>query len=123
MLPLETNASYYGDALRPAHTTIAAERDGRHQRTAIVQGLWIADSHLHGRVRIRFYPPVNNITHFEETHPGGGLSADEGLLSAPVFFKLAAVQHKVMDSTAEISAGDLNLITGEVTDPHTRCSF
>jgi hypothetical protein len=82
----------------------------------LFKGFALLDSHLHGRVRIRFYPPVNNITHFEVTHPGGGLSADEGLLSAPLFFKLAAVDHKVMDSTAEISAGDLNLITGEVTE-------
>ena len=116
VLPLETNASYYGDALRPVHTTIAAEQEYGISGRLLFKGFALLDSHLHGRVRIKFYPPVNNITHFEVTHPGGGLSADEGLLSAPLFFKLAAVDHKVMDSTAEISAGDLNLITGEVTD-------
>jgi hypothetical protein len=97
------------------HTTIAAEREYGISGRLLFKGFALLDSHLHGRVRIKFYSPVNNIAHFEVTHPGGGLSADAGLLSAPVFFKLAAVQHKVMDSTAEISAGDLNLITGEVT--------
>jgi hypothetical protein len=116
VLPLDSHASFYGDALRPVHTTIAAEQEYGISGRLLFKGFALLDSHLHGRVRIKFYPPVDNVAHFEVTHPGGGLSADDGLLSAPVFFKLAAVQHKVMDSTAELSTGDLNLITGEVTN-------
>lgn len=123
VLPIESRASYYGDALRPVHSTDPAEVALGLTGKLLFRGLALLDSHLHGKVRIRFFPPVDDITHFEVTHPGGGLSADDGMLSAPVFFRLAAVQHKVMDSTSEISSGDLNLVTGEVTNLRYKLFF
>ncbi len=116
VLPINTEGSYYGDALRPVHTTSGTEQELGISGRLLFRGLALLDSHLYGKVRIKFFPPVNNIAHFEVTHPGGGLSADDGRLSAPVFFKLAAVGHKVMDSTSHVSSGDLNLVTGEVTN-------
>ena len=114
-LPVNTAASYYGDALRAVHTTDKAEAAFGLTGKLLFGGLAMLDTHLSGSVRIRFSPPVNNISHFEVTH-GNGLSGDDSRLSAPQFFKLPAIQHQVMDSSEEHSSGDLNLITGAVTN-------
>ncbi len=115
VLPLDKRASYYGDALRAAHTANPQEAFYGLTGNLLFGGLAMLDSHLNGSVRIKFSPPVDNIAHFEVTH-GEGLVGDEGRLSAPQFFKLPAFQHKLMDSPDAISSGDLNLATGEVTN-------
>lgn len=114
-LPLNKAASYYGDALRAVHTTDKGEAEYGLTGKLLFGGLAMLDTHLSGSVRIKFSPPVNNVSHFEVTH-GNGLAGDDSRLSAPQFFKLAAVRHQVMDSSEEHSSGDLNLITGEVTN-------
>ena len=114
-LPLNKAASYYGDALRAVHTTDKAEAEYGLTGKLLFGGLAMLDTHLSGSVRIKFFPPVNNISHFEVTH-GNGLAGDDSRLSAPQFFKLAAIGHQVMDSSEEHSSGDLNLVTGQVTN-------
>ena len=115
VLPLNAESSYYGDALRPVHTADEKEAEFGLTGKLLFGGLALLNSRLHGSVRIKFYPPVNNIAHFEVTHPKG-LKGDDGRLSAPQFYKLPALQHQVMDGTDRLSSGDLNLITGEVTN-------
>ncbi|OFW30306.1 MAG: hypothetical protein A3H97_09495 [Acidobacteria bacterium RIFCSPLOWO2_02_FULL_65_29] len=114
-LPLNKAASYYGDALRAVHTTDKAEVEYGLTGQLLFGGLAMLDTHLGGSVRITFSPPVNDVSHFEVTH-GNGLAGDDSRLSAPQFFKLPAIEHRVMDSAAERSSGDLNLVTGEVTN-------
>ncbi len=114
-LPLNKAASYYGDALRAVHTADTGEAEYGLTGKLLFGGLAMLDTHLSGSVQIKFSPPVNNISHFEVTH-GNGLAGDDSRLSAPQFFKLAAVGHQVMDSSEERSSGDVNLITGEVTN-------
>ncbi len=115
VLPLNPESSYYGDALRAVHTTDRKEAEFGLTGKLLFGGLALLDSRLHGSVRIRFYPPVDNVAHFEVTHPKG-LKGEDGRLTAPQFFKLPALQHQVMDGTDSLSSGDLNLITGEVTN-------
>ena len=114
-LPLNKAASYYGDALRAVHTAEKGEAAFGLTGNLLFGGLAMLDTHLSGSVRIKFTPPVNNVSHFEVTHGTTGLVGDDSRLSAPQFFKLPAIQHQVMDSAAEHSSGDLNLVTGEVT--------
>lgn len=115
-LPLNKAASYYGDALRAVHTTDTEEAAFGLTGNLLFGGLANLDTHLSGSVRIKFAPPVKNVSHFEVTHGTTGLVGDDARLSAPQFFKLPATQHQVMDSAAEHSSGNLNLVTGEVTD-------
>jgi len=115
-LPLNKAASYYGDAIRGAHTTDKEEAEFGLTGTLLFGGLAYVNTHLSGSVRIKFSPPVNNVTSFEVTHGTTGLVGDDVRMSAPQFYKLAATQHQVMDSAAEPSSGRLNLVTGEVTD-------
>ena len=115
-LPLNKAASYYGDALRPVHTDDKKEAEYGLTGRLLFGGLAMLDTHLGGTMRIRFTPPVNNITTFEVTHGASGLAGDDARLSAPQFFCMPAIKHQVMDAAAAPSSGKLNLITGEVTD-------
>ena len=115
VLPIHSESSYYGDALRPVHTADKKEAEFGLTGKLLFGGLALLNSTLHGSVRIKFFPPVNNVAHFEVTHPGG-LKGDDGKLTAPQFFKLPALQHQVMDGTESLSSGDLDLITGDVTN-------
>src|SRR5439155_25509847 len=114
-LPLNKESSYHGDPLRGVHTTDPAEAEYGLTGKLLFGGLAMLDSHLTGSVAIRFSPPVNDIAHFEVTHPKG-LVGDDERLAAPQFFKMPAIGHKVMDAFDSFSSGDLNLITGEVTN-------
>ena len=115
-LPLHKSSSYYGDALRPVHTDDTKEAEYGLTGRLLFGGLAMLDTHLSGTVKIKFTPPVNNITSFEVTHGATGLVGDDSRLSAPQFFCLPAIGHQVLDSAAQPSTGKLNLITGEVTD-------
>jgi hypothetical protein len=122
VLPLDKASSYYGDALRPVHTTDPEEAFYGLTGNLLFGGLAMLDSHLSGSIKIKFTPPVNNVTHFEVTH-GDGLIGDDERLSAPQFYKLPALQHKLMDPQDVVSSGDLNLATGAVTNLQYRLYF
>jgi hypothetical protein len=121
-LPLNKAACYYGDALVPVHTTDKSEAEYGITGQLLFGGLALLDTNLGGSVKIKFSSPVNNVTHFDVTH-GFGLKGDDSKFSAPLFYKLAAIGHQVLDSAKEPSSGDLNLITGEVTNLKYRFYF
>jgi hypothetical protein len=116
VLPVSKAASYFGDSIRAVNCRNKNEIPFGSCRGTLFGGFAMVDSHLSGAVRIKFTPPVNNMTHFEVTH-GEGLLGDDGTLSAPQFFKLPALQNGVKDVPGKISSGDLNLETGEVSNP------
>lgn len=122
VIPLDTASSYYGDALRPVHTTDPAEIGYGLCGNLLFGGLALLDSHLSGVVRIKFAPPVDGVSHFEVTH-GDGLTGTDGRLSAPQFFKLPGLMHKLTDPKDVLSSGDVNLATGEVTNLKYRLFF
>jgi hypothetical protein len=122
VLPLSKEASYYGDALRPVHTTDPEEAFYGLSGNLLFGGLALLDSHLSGNVRIKFSAPVGNVTHFVVTH-GEGLVGDDGRLSAPQFYKLPGLMNKLLDPQDVLSSGDLDLATGAVTNLKYRLFF
>jgi hypothetical protein len=116
VLPVSKAASYFGDSIRAVNCRNKNEIPFGSCRGTLFGGFAMVDSHLSGSVRIKFTSPVNNMTHFEVTH-GQGLLGDDGTLSAPQFFKLPVLQNGVQDVPGQISSGDLNLETGEVSNP------
>jgi hypothetical protein len=115
VLPLNKEASYFGDAIRAAHCEFDKDKDWGASGDQYFGGLCLVDSHLSGYLHIKFSQPVDNITHFEVSH-GHGLVGDDGTLSAPQFFKLPALHNSVKNDAEKISQGDLNLETGDVTN-------
>ena len=116
VLPVSKAASYFGDSIRAVNCRNKKEIPFGSCRGTLFGGFAMVDSHLSGSVRIKFTQPLNNMTHFEVTH-GAGLLGDDGTLSAPQFFKLPSLQNGVQDVPGKISSGDLNLETGEVSNP------
>lgn len=114
-LPLSKAASYFGDSIRAVNCRDPREMQFGSCRGQLFGGFAMVDSHLSGTVRIRFTEPTGDVTHFEVTH-GGGLAGDDGTLAAPQFFKLPALQNRVLDAPGLVSSGDLNLATGEVSN-------
>lgn len=121
-LPLNKESSYYGDALRAVHTTDPEEVFYGLSGNLLFGGLAMLDSHLSGTLKIKFTPPVKDVTHFEVTH-GEGLVGDNERLSAPQFYKLPALMHRLLDPQDVVSSGDLNLATGQVTNLQYRLFF
>jgi hypothetical protein len=121
-LRLNPDSSYYGDALRPVHTTDPAEIGYGLSGNLLFGGLALLDSHLSGSIRITFSPSVNDVSHFEITH-GDGLIGNDGRLSAPQFYQLPGLMHKLLDPQDVVSSGDLNLATGAVTNLQYRLFF
>jgi len=76
-------------------------------------GLW--NTHLTGPLRIQFFPPVKDISHFEITHPFD-LTGDDVVLRTPQFYAYDATNNVVLDQLNQNSSGDLNLVTGEITN-------
>ncbi|HKG78257.1 MAG TPA: hypothetical protein VKA78_02535 [Pyrinomonadaceae bacterium] len=122
VLPLSKAASYFGDSIRVVNCQDADEARFGSCRASLFGGFAMVDSHLSGSVRIKFSQPVNRVTHFEVTH-GEGLVGDDGVLSAPQFFKLPALRNRVQDIPGLVSSGDLNLDTGEVSNLTYYISF
>lgn len=120
-LSINKELSYFGDALRPVD---APDEDpflpglptfGASGNT-LFGGLAMTDSHLAGKIRIRFSEPdENNECRFEITHPGD-LTGDDAVLTAPKFFKLPNQCNRVTDVPGLLSTGQLNLDNGVVTD-------
>ncbi len=113
-LPISRAASYFGDAIRAANCRDENERVFGSGRELLFGGLAMVDSHLSGELRIRFSEPDRDVTHFEVRH--GRLEGEDGTLAAPLFFKLPVRHNEVRDDDDIVSSGDLNLVTGEVTN-------
>ncbi|MEM7352411.1 MAG: hypothetical protein AAF657_16535 [Acidobacteriota bacterium] len=120
-LELNKEGSYFGDALRAVDAPdekpfINGLPTFGGSGNTLFGGLAMTDSHVAGKIKIRFTEPdENGITHFEITHPDG-LVGDDGVLAAPKFFKLPAQNNLVVDVPGLISSGDLDLNTGYVTN-------
>jgi hypothetical protein len=127
-LPINKEWSYFGDALRavdaphdppflPAFPSFGASGN------TLFGGLAMTDSHLEGELHIKFSEPdARNVTRFEVYHPGG-LVGDDGVLAAPLFFRLPSQLNTITDVPGLVSSGELNLDTGVVTNFHYRVSF
>jgi hypothetical protein len=115
VLPLNKGLSYHGDGIRVAHC--ADDREAEYGGCADLPfgGLALFGSHLSGLLHICFSPPTSQVTHFTVDW-GDGLDADDGILSAPRFFRLPALRARVIHWPGTVVSGDLNLDTGEVSN-------
>ncbi|HSL23770.1 MAG TPA: hypothetical protein VK886_19715 [Vicinamibacterales bacterium] len=122
-LELVADASYFGDALRPVHTTDPEEAFYGLTGNLLFGGLALTDSRLHGTLRIKFSEPKDHVTHFEVTI-GEGLRGEDGRLEAPQFYKLPNVMQQLLPppGTTAIS-GDLDLSAGFVSNVKSAFMF
>ncbi|MEQ1945614.1 MAG: hypothetical protein ABL995_00390 [Bryobacteraceae bacterium] len=115
ILPVDTEGSFMGDAVRIADCPENADNPLGTCGAVLFGGLGIYNSHLSGSVQIQFYPAVNNIAHFEISHPFD-LTGQDVLLRAPQLYVFGAISNSLLDPFNQYSSGDLNLLTGEVTN-------
>lgn len=115
ILPIDTDGSYMGDAVRIADCPDNTDNPLGTCGAVLFGGLGIYNSHLNGFVQIHFYPPVNNISHFEISHPFD-LTGPDVLLRTPQLYVFGATKNAILDAFNQYSTGDLNLQTGEVTN-------
>jgi hypothetical protein len=115
VLPIATSTSYLGDAIRVVDCPNAADEPYGTCGNLDFGGLAIYNTHLTGFVHIHFETPVNNIAHFEVTHPDDLVGGDV-FMYAPQFYQMGIGQNTILDYFDQDSEGDLNLITGEVTN-------
>ncbi len=121
-LEINEESSYFGDALRAAHTTNERDVPFGSSPNTFFGGLCLTQSHVHGQVHIRFQRPVDDIAHFELSF-GEGLIGQDGVLIAPQFFKLPSITNSITDIEGFRSHGDVNLATGEVTNLVVKVEF
>jgi hypothetical protein len=115
ILPLNTECSYFGDAISAQNCLTPKTIQWSSGNNLLFGGLAMMDSHLSGNIRIRFTPPVDDWTTFQVSFEQG-LAGSDGVLTAPTFYKLPGKQQLIGDVPDHISAGRVNLRTGEV-DP------
>jgi hypothetical protein len=114
-LPLSKAASYFGDGIAAVNCRDEQGIQWGSCGSLLFGGLAMVDSHLSGRLRIRFTPPVGDLTRFEVSFTDG-LAGDDAVLVTPQYFKMAFQQSRVDEVPGQISSGALNLATGEVSD-------
>lgn len=113
VLPLNTAGSYFGDGISALNVRNPQQAFFGSTGNFIFGGLAMVDSHLSGSIKIKFTPPVNNVSHFEISFMGGFTGADS-VLASPQFFKMPFRENRVDEVPGLISSGDLNLETGDV---------
>lgn len=122
VLPLHAGSSYHSDGIQvesaPAGSTAIFGGTGN----LVFGGLLLFGSHLRGSIRIRFSPPANDITRFEVDFLDG-LEGDDGVLSAPVYFRLPVRQARVVMWPGSVASGMLDLATGEVSQLDFKVSY
>lgn len=123
-LEINPKSSYFGDALRAVDCPADEDNPFGTCGNLLFGGLAITDANLSGKVRIRFFPLPGNRARFEVTHPRG-FGGELGTLSAPQFFRMPVEANLVRDPTEGIvvSEGELDLVTGEVSDLEYRFLF
>jgi hypothetical protein len=122
VLTLNSETSYYGDALRVVDCPHDKPLPGFEKfpsfgvcGNVLFGGLAIGDVNLNGKIKIKFSEPVSGVSHFEISHPGG-LRGESGTLQAPKFFRLPFQLSFLRDVPALVSSGDLDLASGTVTN-------
>jgi hypothetical protein len=113
-LRINKELSYIGDAVRIVDCPKDEDNPLGTCSNLIFGGLAMWDSHLSGLVEIKFYEPINDIAHFEISHPSN-LAGDNAVMKAPQGYEMRVRDMFVLDALDQVSAGDLNLLTGEVT--------
>jgi hypothetical protein len=122
VLPLQKAASYFGDGISVLHCTTPEDARWGNGGESLFGGLAMVDSHLEGRLRIRFDRPLGRSVRFQVSFEGD-LVGDDGVLAAPRYFRMPFRHNSVSDPPGLVSHGDLDLETGEVSGLEIHARF
>lgn len=115
ILPIAKSSSFLGDAIRIVDCPAIADEPFGTCGNLLFGGPAVYNTHLTGFIKIHFEPPVNNVAHFEITHPND-LVGEDVFMTAPQLWQFGVGQNHILDNFDQYTQGDLNLITGEVTN-------
>src|SRR2546427_10178565 len=113
-LRINKDISYVGDAVRIVDCPKDEDNPLGTCSNILFGGLAMYDTHISGVVEVKFYAPINDIAHFEISHPGN-LVGENAVMKAPQAYEMRVRDVFILDALDQISSGDLNLLTGEVT--------
>jgi hypothetical protein len=116
LLYIDRDASYMGDTVRIPDCPKKEDLPLGTCGNVLFGGPALWNTHLFGPLVIKFYDPRNNISHFEISHPFNLTSGDDVVMSAPQLYSYVIKDTRFIDPLNEVSTGDLNLQTGEVTN-------
>ncbi|MBI3940747.1 MAG: hypothetical protein HY315_07920, partial [Acidobacteria bacterium] len=122
VLPVDKTGSYMGDAVRIVDCPKNEDNPFGICGNVLFGGLGLWNSHLSGLIQITFHPPINDVSHFEISHPFN-LRGDDTTMKTPQLYEISVAQNALLDTFNSYSSGDLNLKTGEVTNLHYSVFF
>jgi hypothetical protein len=122
VLQIDTNGSFMGDAPRIVDCPKNSDNPFGVCGNVLFGGVGLWNSHLSGSIQVRFFPPVNQISHFEISHPFD-LTGTDTVLSTPQLYQYPATGNVILDTFNGYSSGDLNLVTGQVTNLNYQVIF
>src|SRR5579862_7288973 len=122
VLQIDSDGSYMGDAPRIVDCPSNADNPFGACGNVLFGGVGLWNSHLSGSIQVRFFPPVNQIAHFEISHPFD-LTGTDSVLSTPQLYQYPVTGNVILDTFNGYSSGDLNLITGQVTNLNYQVIF
>lgn len=122
VLNINSDGSFMGDAPRIVDCPNNADNPFGVCGNLLFGGVGLWNSHLSGAIQIRFFPPVRNISHFEISHPFD-LTGTDSVLSTPQLYQYPAKENVILDTFNGYSSGDLNLVTGQVTNLNYQVIF
>ena len=115
VLPLNPAASYFGDAIGATNARSPGDITWGAGGNFLFGGFAMVDSHLSGSLRIRFSPASGGLADFQIDFQGGFTGSD-AILAAPQCFHMGFQNSRVLEVPGRISAGTVNLSTGEVSN-------
>ncbi len=122
VLDIDSESSYFGDGISPVNCVEPRDVQWGTGGEYLFGGLAMVDSHLQGRLRIRFTSVADHLARFEVSFEDG-LRGDDAELAAPLFFRMAFQENGVTDVPGLVSHGVLDLESGEVTGLEVYAQF
>lgn len=120
-LPLNPMASYHSDAMRVIDCQAESARWGACE-AEVFDGLAMFGGQLSGRLDFEFDPPVGDVSRFK-IRTSSALSAEDGVLSTPDFLRFPLTGSQVEQAGDLLCSGQLNLLTGVVSNLDFFCKF
>lgn len=113
-LPLNRTTSYHSDAMRVVNCS-PEQGEWGSCGNEVFDGLAMFGGQLVGSLQFEFSPPRNDIAKFT-VRIADALLADDGVLSTPGFLRFPLLESRVTQPRDLVSSGEVNLVTGEVSN-------
>src|SRR5574341_870532 len=121
-LPISKANSYFGNAAKIQDCPEDKDNPLGVCNNVLFGGLAMFVTPISGNIHIRFFPPIDNISKFEVTHPGG-LRGDNTVEVAPHFYRFPVLNPSFSDFPDHPTRGELDLTTGVVRNLDYRLSL